>query len=134
MIKMKEIAWLGGLLEGEGYFGLAHRRYPIVKLEMTDEDTVVKVATIWNTRIYRHKNAWVTQVNGAYAIQWMLTLYPFLNKNRKGIIVKAVKFWRENSRFLIPTCHPNKKVHVSGLCRSCYDIRRREKKKLLEVA
>ncbi|KKK68941.1 hypothetical protein LCGC14_2197880 [marine sediment metagenome] len=94
-IKMKDVAWLGGLLEGEACFRLAQGKYPTISIGMTAEESIIKVADMWGTRIHRHRNAWVTQVHGAYAIQWMLTLYSFLNKNRRGIIVEAVKFWQK---------------------------------------
>ena len=45
-IKVKDIAWLGGLLEEEGWFGLHLGHYPSISLGMTDEDTVVKAATL----------------------------------------------------------------------------------------
>lgn len=120
-MKMKDIAWLGGLLEGEGCFIFSRKWHPSIRLKMTDRDTIVKVADIWDARIYHYGNAWTVVANGAYAIGWMMTLYPFLNRNRQNRIIKIVWYWKDNStRTLIrhwerATCHPNKPIHALGL-------------------
>ena len=41
-----EISWLVGLLEGEGYFGLTSGVYPVLTLEMCDEDVVERACRI----------------------------------------------------------------------------------------
>ncbi len=134
MFKMKEIAWLGGLLEGEGCFLLSSKWHPSIRLKMTDEDTVVKVATMWNTRVYHRGNAWITHVNGTCAIEWMMTLYLFLSRYRKDRVIKVIWYWRDNpTRSLIrrwerPTCHPDRPIHALGLCQSCYSRQNYEKK------
>ncbi len=143
MIKMKDIAWLGGLLEGEGCFGLSEKKYPNIALLMTAEDTVTKVADIWNVRIYKSRNCWKIQINGAYAIMWMLTLYPFLGKCRQKVIADIVKFWRSYSHTrahnglqrtrLMATCHPDRPNAGFDLCRPCYMKEYRKRKQLLEV-
>ena len=134
MFKMKEIAWLGGLLEGEGCFLLSSKRQPSIRLKMTDEDTVVKVADMWNTRVYHRGNAWTTDVNGACAIEWMLTLYLFLSRYRKDRVIEVIRYWKDNSsRQLIrhwerAKCHPDRPIHALGLCQSCYNRQNYEKK------
>jgi hypothetical protein len=48
------LAWLAGLLEGEGSFsrGLpSNPTKPIISLHMVDEDVVARVAAIWESRI-----------------------------------------------------------------------------------
>src|SRR6185436_10271574 len=35
-----DLSWLAGLLEGEGHFGTTSAGYPVLKLEMCDEDVV----------------------------------------------------------------------------------------------
>ena len=133
-IKMKDIAWLGGLLEGEGCFRLHTNRYPNIRLGMTAEDTVRKVAAMWDVRVYRNRNLYNTQIFSSSAIFWMITLYPYLGKCRQEKIAEIILFWRENSRSLIPTCHPNREVHALGLCQSCYGRERYKKKeRLLEM-
>mgnify|MGYP001609130432 CR=1 FL=1 len=44
-MKMGDIYWLAGILEGEGCFGI-HNGGIFIKLLMTDQDTVTKVAIL----------------------------------------------------------------------------------------
>ena len=138
-IKLVDIAWLGGLIEGEAWFGFTKRKYPIIRIKMTSEDTIAKVATIWNTRVYHLRNTWQTEVNGVDAIQWMMTLYSFLDKCRKEKITRIIKYWREHDfgrtlhktmLFMAP-CHPNKPYYALNLCHSCHQ-RQWKKKQLLK--
>jgi hypothetical protein len=41
-----ELGWLAGLLEGEGCFRISQGRYPKVQLNMTDEDIVLRAASL----------------------------------------------------------------------------------------
>ncbi len=145
MIKLTEIAWLAGLLEGEGCFYLERdrakkKKYPNIKLQMTDEDIVVKAAVLMKTKVRHYGNTWVTHAYGAYAIQWMMTLYSYLGKNRREKIIKVIQVWKENvycfqrGMSLMATCHPNKPFYAFGLCKYCYDKKRYEQKQLLRKA
>jgi len=67
----KEFAWLGGLLGGEGYFSV--RKYsPRIELNMTDRDTVERVATFLSVKIMgpyqtnkkEHKSTWRCGLSG----------------------------------------------------------------------
>ena len=138
MARTIDIAWLGGLLEGEGYFSLVQGKYPSIGINMTAEDTIIKVADMWNKRVYHRGNQWRTVIAGAYAIQWMFMLYPFLGECRQKSIREIVKFWKEYSYAhaspgirIMSTCHPNRKVQSLGLCNPCYKRQYREEKKKL---
>ncbi|KKL70718.1 hypothetical protein LCGC14_2102090 [marine sediment metagenome] len=140
MIKLTEIAWLAGLLEGEGYFALYKKKYPVIRVTMTDEDTIIKAANIWkaNTEVYHYKNLWRTEITGALAIQWMMTLFPYLGERRREAVTEVVKFWRAYSHMrscnglqIRASCHPDRPASSFGLCRSCYQREWREKRKLL---
>ncbi|HEC65227.1 MAG TPA: hypothetical protein ENI23_08035 [bacterium] len=138
MIKLTDIAWLAGLLEGEGCFYLDKGRYPNIKLQMTCEDIVVRAATLMKSKVRHYGNTWITHAYGAYAIQWMMTLYPYLGKHRRSKIIKVIKVWKENiycfqrGMSLIAACHPNKPFYALGLCKYCYDKKRYEKKQSLK--
>lgn len=141
MIKLTEIAWLAGLLEGEGYFSLRSGRYPQIVLSMTDEDIVVKAAFLMGARINRSGNLWTSHINGAYAIQWMMTLYPYLGKRRRERITEAIKFWQgytyshgSNGIRTMATCHPDRLLAAHDLCQPCYMKQYRKKKLLLKMA
>ena len=145
MVEITEIAWLGGLLEGEGWFYLGGGKYPRIGIEMTAEDTINKVSDMWDTRVTRHRNLYVTSVNGFKAIKWMMLLLPFFGKCRRENIASIIKVWKEttypkawNGTRRVPTCHPDRPFYALGLCKVCYfeernEIRRerREKNKQL---
>ncbi|KKK76744.1 hypothetical protein LCGC14_2860580 [marine sediment metagenome] len=140
MIKTIDIAWLTGLLEGEGCFFLYQKR-PGIKLQMCDEDVVVRAAALMKTTVSRYRNAWTTQINGARAIEWMMTLYPQLGERRREKVADTIKFWREHNYSNAPrdfrsmaTCHPDRVVVAFDLCRPCYYRQWREKRLLKSVA
>ncbi len=136
MVKRDDIIWLAGLLEGEGWFGLREGKRPILVLAMTDEDVVAEVATIWGASYYRYRTIWRTQINGVVAIQWMMTLCTLLGKRRKETVIGIIKYWRDNSRSQIPTCHPERKLRSFDLCSPCYyeEYRKKqEEKRLLKL-
>jgi len=132
MIKLTEIAWLGGLLEGEGCFRLNEGKYPCISLGMTNEDTVIKAATLMKSKIYRCGNIWNARTAGVRAIQWMMTLYSLFGKRRRAKIEEIIKVWKENTYRIVgmrtmATCHPDKPVRGFGMCQHCYDKKRRRK-------
>ena len=101
-VDVKDIAWVAGLLEGEGNFmsdpsGSLAR----IKLEMTDEDVVRKAASIMGAPSvgYRIKSnpkwkpTYVFYLCGAKAAGWMMTLYPFLGKRRRQKIRTVLCHW-----------------------------------------
>ena len=144
MVKRDDIIWLAGLLEGEGWFSISQKKYPLIGIFMTNEDVIVKVAELWDKNINRgvgsSKNGWRTQINGPYAIAWMMTLYPFLSKCRRKRIVEIIEFWKETVYLRAPngmqsmaTCHPDRVIGGHGLCRSCYQKEWREKQLLRKV-
>jgi len=52
VISSIEIAWVAGILEGEGSFSRSHRTVRI-SLEMCDRDIVERVAAHWQTRVLK---------------------------------------------------------------------------------
>ena len=140
MIKTIDIAWLGGLLEGEGYFALQNKTCPMIRLGMTDEDTVIKAATLMGSSVYRHRNVWITRIGGLRAIQWMFMLYPFLGKRRRIMVTSIIKYWKGTIYMRASrgtrnraTCHPNRLSEAFGMCGACYQRKRRERKLLKKV-
>ena len=136
MIKTTEIAWLGGLLEGEGWFGFKNKKCVRLSLQMTDEDTVIRAAAIWKSGVWKERNTWITGVSGVRAIQWMMTLLPFFGSRRRSRVAYIVQYWKEHTSVIgfgrtMAKCHPDKVMRAFGLCKSCYD-RQRRKKQLLK--
>jgi len=109
-----ELAWLAGLLEGEGCF-FVHtdkrrhpqgNRCPIVHLNMTDGDIVRRAATI--TGVGRvggpyarksrphHKPYWQWQVwKKADALWLMKELYPYMGERRQVKIGEILNEFKE---------------------------------------
>ena len=137
-IKTIDIAWLGGLLEGEGYFYLHDNHYPSIRLGMTDEDTVIKAAILMGSTVYSYKNTWITKVSSVRAIQWMFMLYPFLGERRRSRVANVLQYWREHTYSYAPrgsnisaVCHPDKLATGSDLlCYTCYHKRNNRRRYL----
>lgn len=102
-----EVAWLAGLLEGEGSFimsksgkwkGVQHTS-PLITLGMTDEDVVRRVAALWeravsvNRRSEREGNArdlYSTRLSGDKAVFWMLAMFGFMGARRQAKMLEVV--------------------------------------------
>lgn len=103
----QSLAWLAGLLEGEGYFGtiinrVAGRayRYPRIGVNMTDADVIGRVASLWGVSVYvmrpaglSKKTAYRTIILGSRAAIWMRQLYPFMGARRREQIDRAIAEW-----------------------------------------
>ena len=145
-MKLTDIAWLAGLLEGDGYFtlhgGTKGDKCPVIGVAMTDEGPIIKAATILGAKVNRNRTSWIAQIYGAKAIGWMMTLYPLLHKRRRERITSIIKYWRgcaylrapKGYRFMA-TCHPDRVSVGFGsnnnrVCRSCYNKQWRKKNNL----
>lgn len=95
-----EIAWLAGLIEGEGSFWNRSKRYcaPVVQLAMTDEDVVIRAAIAMGaTKVVQEssptkagKLIYRTNVYGAAAIELMERLLPYMGKRRTQKIAELL--------------------------------------------
>ncbi len=137
MIKSIEVAWLAGLLEGDGYFGQT-KECPIIKIEMTSKDTIIRVANLVGSNIWHRKNIWGTAICGARSVALMMTLYTLLGKRRKNTVLGIINRWKNrytrapNGFRAMAKCHPDRVVEAFGLCSYCYHHKKYvEKSKLL---
>ena len=60
--KGTDIAWLAGLLEGEGSFIVRPKNTPYISLKMNDKDIVERAANLMGTTINKKRNFYPTQV------------------------------------------------------------------------
>jgi hypothetical protein len=99
-----EVAWLAGLLEGEGsFYMLTSRtgelrkayRYPKIQVSMTDRDIIDRVSVLFGTKTYAKPPArkypdrrpqWQAQISGVGAAEWMVRLRPWLGERRRAKI------------------------------------------------
>mgnify|MGYP004417317377 CR=1 FL=1 len=97
---VKEIAWLAGLLEGEGCFSFSGK--PRIQLIMTDRDTVEWAATLMNVRCtgpYARKQpnrlvVYQTIACGRRAAGWMMTVLPLLGSRRAKKVVEVLREYK----------------------------------------
>jgi hypothetical protein len=95
-----EIAWLAGLLEGEGSFmpgPPSNPRMPIVCLAMNDADVMARVGRLLGRKVVplrRRSEHWQQsyqlRVQGAKAVSWMTLLRPLMGSRRQAQIDRAL--------------------------------------------
>jgi hypothetical protein len=141
---MKEIdvAWLAGLLEGEGNFEfvpVAKKAMDVrINISMADRDVIERVAAITEAtskvRIYdrrgqagfrqHHQPLHCLCIRGYRAIRVMKQILPFMGNRRSEKIKMIIEAWdganHTRERHLPPTCHPDRRHYCQGLCRTCY--------------
>lgn len=98
----ENLAWLAGLLEGEGSFILQNGRTPVVQVSMTDEDVVLRAQKVAGmggvSGPYDYgvgkKPQWVFKVaNQPHAYALMAALYPWMASRRQQAIRTAISGW-----------------------------------------
>lgn len=107
-----ELAWLAGLLEGEGSFCKAMPSspgQPVLQVVMTDEDVIAKAATMIGSRYYvsqpknpAHKTCYHLRVKGKRAIQVMELLHPHMGLRRQQQISEALATASFKGRSWVP--------------------------------
>ncbi len=126
-MRVTEIHWLAGLLEGEGCFAFSGT--PVVSLFMTDGDTVKRAADLLGCIAYGpmdrgvgRKPGYRCQRYGSNAIAWMLTVYSLMGERRKKRICEIIKKWQDmkGKPRLMATCHPDRRSKARGQCVQCY--------------
>lgn len=112
-----DIAWMAGLLEGEGSFGLDKRskqRYekstsppgPYIKISMTDEDVIQKMAQLVNKTYYsptrltaKNKQVYILHIGDRETLLVLLPrLFPHLGKRRQAqvqVCLDALQDWEK---------------------------------------
>lgn len=91
-----EIAWLAGILEGEGCFAI--NRTPKITLSMTDADIIQRVASMCHKKVYTvppRKDGWKTvyrvEVFGEQAIELMRKILPHMGQRRSKKINEVIQ-------------------------------------------
>jgi hypothetical protein len=110
--KIADIAWLAGILEGEGSFWADKNRKtinrirymnPQIAVEMADKDIIDRVASMLGNSVQSRqrdpskKRLYNTRVGGRKAVAWMLTLFTLLGQRRRAKIAEIMKEWRLQS-------------------------------------
>ena len=116
MISRADIAWLAGLLEGEGHFG--YMAYTCrVDVWMSDRDVIERAAGLLGkaisqrgTKLPRQKTAlYGFTVCGQQAVAVMFMVYGELGRRRREQIRQAITKWRAPK-----LCHSERSRIASG--------------------
>lgn len=103
------IAWVAGILEGEGSFFNTGKAAPLIQLSMSDKDVVYKTRDIigsgtintLNMKKYgsTYKMQYRLRVFGTDAIKWMEMIRPYMLSRRAekiDSIISVVRKFRPN--------------------------------------
>lgn len=94
-----ELGWLVGILEGEGHFGLYTSH--VIEVNMTDEDTVYKVASLYEKilgssvnviEIYKPngRDVFCARIYGERARKIMRLVVPYMSYRRRQMIWRCL--------------------------------------------
>lgn len=136
MITVKEIAWVAGLLEGEGCF-FNHKNAlhaPVIQLRMNDLDVIEQFQSItkWPGKISVGERPndgndyYSISVYGNLAAQWMMTIYTLMCSRRKEKIREVLVNWKSK----VGNKGERVKVNVNG--RMIPSVRSKAFKNLIE--
>jgi transposase-like protein len=100
-IKMMDLAWVAGFLEGEGSFCLLAGVAPRVTAVQVEPEPLLKLVNLFGGSIYPKKTAGYGKkpvnywnLGGAHGAALMMTLYPMMSSKRKEQIHKALSVWK----------------------------------------
>lgn len=140
-----EIAWLAGLLEGEGYFAFRtnrkNKRTPAIVLKMTDLDIVQRAQKLMDAKSIYVDNAqregrkvsYTTAVIGYKAIDIMKAILPYMGERRGERIKESLTWVPVRDRYdrleeIVNECgHPDRPPHARRMCLQCYNKNRKVK-------
>lgn len=101
------LAWLAGLLEGEGSFLLVKGRWPKVQMATTDEDVarraraIAGCGNVWGPYVPKnpkHKPTWLFYVsNQRHAVRLMRAIRPWMGERRTEVIDGVLAVFDERS-------------------------------------
>lgn len=92
-------AWAGGLFEGEGWWASGKKKYPTAALQMNDEDTVRKFASVFPFgKVYvraGEKPRYTWAVYGHEKVQAFLAMvWPWIGTRRRSRAVEVLRLAR----------------------------------------
>ena len=103
-----DLAWLAGILEGEGSFMIRKNGvggkiylYPTIAVSMTDQDVIDRVAAFFGTSVYEMpkyrragyanpKQQWKATLTGSRAAAMMQALLPWMGRRRSQKIAEIL--------------------------------------------
>lgn len=138
-----QIAWIAGILEGEGTFSCNDNgTSAVIKVAMNDKDVIERFADItnYNGTIGEYKlrtgtTQYVVQIYGIHAIEWMMTIYSLMGKRRQEKIKSVLILWKEYERQYKDKCVNGHEYtsdniyYIDGIRKGCLVCRKENSKK-----
>lgn len=120
MIRLVDIYWVAGILEGEAHFGVTNAgTHPMIQLIMTDYDIVARIRDLIDkTAVIRrfedrrkpsYKDVYRVGFHGHQARGWLMTIYPLLSQRRRQIVRDLITNWKTSPSREINNSHQAKK-------------------------
>lgn len=93
------VAWLAGILEGEGCFDTSAGT-PRIRVKMGDKDVVERIAELWKTKVYNrvdgrsnHNQMYEVSIHGDTAIYWMKAVFQLMGDRRRIKILEILQYY-----------------------------------------
>jgi hypothetical protein len=105
-----QIAWLAGLLEGEGCFRFGGRSSPVIQLQMTDVDVIKRVARSLGVEAkpqparagrFGDKVIWRLDIYGDKATEIMRLILPYMGERRTTKIQEVLTGRRKRRAYVM---------------------------------
>lgn len=99
-ISREDAIWLAGLLEGEGTFDLHRKKYPRVRVGMSDRDVVGRAATLMGAQVrlslkpYPNAAMFHAEVSGTKAVAVMEAVLAHMGARRSAKIATVLGWAR----------------------------------------
>lgn len=98
------VAWVAGILEGEGCFDVHKGVYPRIRVKMGDKDVIDRISKLWKCRTAERKDnrprcscMYEASVTGDRALQWMRSIFALMGERRRAKILEIMQAY-ETSR------------------------------------
>ena len=103
-MKLNDVYWVAGLIEGEGSFDY-NRGTVRIQVAMTDRDIIDRLRTIVNFGSVRevkryqahHKPCFAWSGSGRQAAALMMTIYSLMGQRRKDKIYSILSVWKKTA-------------------------------------
>jgi hypothetical protein len=103
-----ETAWLAGILEGEGYFGIKHGRKTLqIMCQMTDLDVLERLQvrfggyiTLTKKRKEHHRESWMWAIHGEPAHLVICEIYDLMSGRRRAKIDESLAVYLASEFYL----------------------------------
>ena len=123
----ENIAWLAGLIEGEGCFYVQPNKHgsSIIKVSMTDEDVILKARKISgcgkvhgpSNHIPGNKPVWTwTVAKASHVFALSFAIFPFLCKRRSEKLITLIDRIKRMTKPICGRRHGTRSMYVTG-CR-----------------